>query len=149
MYEQLQQIECDSTARQMFVASNVEGLVATKASNLLKGEPIIEYRGSFSLLHEGREKLIGKANHILAYRYNLIILKKIFFSGFGNGEQTILIDGTKSDSTARCARRSCKANTVLNHAIYDGRLYVFLIANEDIDFSAEVVIHFFKDFFNK
>lgn len=41
-------------------------------------------------------------------------------------------------SAARFARRSCKPNTVVRHAIQDGRLHVFLVAAENIDFSAEV-----------
>lgn len=60
----------------MFVASNVEGLVATKESNLLEGSPIIEYTGNFSMIHESgnREKLPGKINFVLAYKYFLFFL---------------------------------------------------------------------------
>lgn len=43
-------------------------------------------------------------------------------------------------SAARFARRSCKPNTEIKHAVQDGRLHIFLVAIENIDFSAEVFL---------
>lgn len=47
-------------------------------------------------------------------------------------------------SAARFARRSCRPNTTIQHAIQNGSLHIFLVATENIDFSAEVFIFFYK-----
>lgn len=68
--------------------------------------------------------------------YNFYIIKTIF-SGLGENN-AVLIDASKMGSAARFSRRSCKPNTEIKHAIQDGRLHIFLVAIENIDFSAEV-----------
>jgi SET domain-containing protein len=50
----------------------------------------------------------------------------------------VAVDARKIGSPARFARRSCHPNTQLKHVIRYGKLHLFLVATEDIDFSAEV-----------
>lgn len=57
----------------MFVASNIEGLVATH--DIVAGSLVIEYSGCFSLAKESslREKLPAKNNFVLKYMFVLNI----------------------------------------------------------------------------
>lgn len=70
----------------------------------------------------------------------------MIFSGFGaTPELAVALDARKIGSTARFARRSCHPNTRLKHVIRYGKLHVFLVAAEDIDFSIEITIPFDYD----
>lgn len=65
----------------MYVAPNVEGLVAAK--DISQGAPIIEYTGSFALVNETGSKVDPRTPH------------KQFILNYGSLSEPIVIDSTK------------------------------------------------------
>jgi len=65
----------------MYVAPNVEGLVAAK--DISKGAPIIEYTGSFALANEAGSKIDPRTPH------------KQFLLNYASMSEPIVVDSTK------------------------------------------------------
>jgi hypothetical protein len=65
----------------MYVAPNVEGLVAAK--DISRGAPIIEYTGSFTLASEAGSKIDPKTPH------------KQFLLNYSAMSEPIVVDSTK------------------------------------------------------
>ncbi|EYC11352.1 hypothetical protein Y032_0051g2163 [Ancylostoma ceylanicum] len=118
--------------KRMFVAPDVEGLVATE---LIKQDDVImEYVGNVCLPDECPGRLQRGALQPYCVLYN------------GLGQNLLCIDARRQGSDARFARRCCRSNSTLKHILLNGNIYVMLVASEKIDKGTEVTIPFDCDF---
>uniref|UniRef100_A0A183BZB3 SET domain-containing protein n=1 Tax=Globodera pallida TaxID=36090 RepID=A0A183BZB3_GLOPA len=127
-------------ARQMYVAPNVEGLVATPGdlARVETGTPLIEYNGMISLLSEVQSRTPSKLNQ---HNFTLI------YNGLGESKE-LFVDACRVVSDARAVRKSCRPNAAVKHAISDGQIHIYLVATTDIDKSTEVTIPFDSDYWD-
>ncbi|KAL3092235.1 hypothetical protein niasHT_022198 [Heterodera trifolii] len=125
--------------RQMYVAPNVEGLVATPGDQPISaGTLLIEYNGMISLLSEVQSRCPNKLN-----QQNFTLTYK----GLGEGKE-LFVDATRVVSDARAVRKSCRPNAAVRHAISEGQIHIYLVATADIDKSNEVTIPFDSDYWD-
>ncbi|KAJ1363571.1 hypothetical protein KIN20_023470 [Parelaphostrongylus tenuis] len=118
--------------KRMFVAPDVEGLVATET--IKQDDVIMEYIGQVCLPDECPGRLQRGALQPFCVLYN------------GLGQNLLCIDARRQGSDARFARRCCRSNSTLKHVLLDGCIYVMLVASEKIDKGTEVTIPFDCDF---
>uniref|UniRef100_A0A914I6C5 SET domain-containing protein n=1 Tax=Globodera rostochiensis TaxID=31243 RepID=A0A914I6C5_GLORO len=127
-------------ARQMYVAPNIEGLVATPGdlAKVETGTPLIEYNGMISLLSEVQSRTPSKLNQ---HNFTLI------YKGLGESKE-LFVDACRVVSDARAVRKSCRPNAAVKHAILDGQIHIYLVATTDIDKSTEITIPFDSDYWD-
>ncbi|VDM61248.1 unnamed protein product [Angiostrongylus costaricensis] len=118
--------------KRMFVAPDVEGLVATES--IKQDDVIMEYVGHVCLPDECPGRLQRGALQPFCVLYN------------GLGQNLLCIDARRQGSDARFARRCCRSNSTLKHVLLNGCIYVMLVASEKIDKGTEVTIPFDCDF---
>ncbi|KAE9419952.1 hypothetical protein Angca_002356 [Angiostrongylus cantonensis] len=110
--------------KRMFVAPDVEGLVATES--IKQDDVIMEYVGHVCLPDECPGRLQRGALQPFCVLYN------------GLGQNLLCIDARRQGSDARFARRCCRSNSTLKHVLLNGCIYVMLVASEKIDKGTEV-----------
>ncbi|KHJ97068.1 SET domain protein, partial [Oesophagostomum dentatum] len=118
--------------KRMFVAPDVEGLVATEF--IKQDDVIMEYVGHVCLPDECPGRLQRGALQPYCVLYN------------GLGQNLLCIDARRQGSDARFARRCCRSNSTLKHILLNGNIYVMLVASEKIEKGTEVTIPFDCDF---
>ncbi|ETN80079.1 SET domain protein [Necator americanus] len=118
--------------KRMFVAPDVEGLVATEF--IKQDDVIMEYVGHVCLPDECPGRLQRGALQPYCVLYN------------GLGQNLLCIDARRQGSEARFARRCCRSNSTLKHILLNGNIYVMLVASEKIEKGTEVTIPFDCDF---
>ncbi|VDN23648.1 unnamed protein product [Gongylonema pulchrum] len=119
----------------MFVAHNIQGLVATRVFR--PDEPVLYFCGRISLATECSGRDEGMVMPFVILYSDLVI--------DGKDEHTpICVDARQFGSVARFARPSCRPNIKLRHLFVQGRLHIIGVAAHRIESAIEVGAIFYS-----
>uniref|UniRef100_A0A183EBR3 SET domain-containing protein n=1 Tax=Gongylonema pulchrum TaxID=637853 RepID=A0A183EBR3_9BILA len=121
----------------MFVAHNIQGLVATRVFH--PDEPVLYFCGRISLASECSGRDEGMVLPFVILYSDLVI--------DGTDERiSVCVDARQFGSIARFARRSCRPNIKLQHLFVQNHLHIIGVAAHRIESAVELTVPFDGDY---